>query len=50
MLALRKLANIKGTACQLECVTDEGLTHRINETGHEPSVHKGAPYDFHSDK
>ena len=39
-----------GTACQFKCVTEDGSTQSINETGHEPSLHKRAPHDFHSDK
>jgi hypothetical protein len=39
-----------GTACQLKCVIEEGSTQSINETGYQPSLHQGAPYDFRSDK
>lgn len=39
-----------GTACQFKCVIEEGSTQSTNETGHERSLHKGAPHDFCSHK
>jgi len=39
-----------GTACQFKCVTEEGSTQSINETGHEPSLYMGDPHYFRSDK